>query len=123
MITKDNLLQENASISILEVETYIVKAVSTMNNILASVTIHFMIQRTLYQAICVALVAEVILRPIISCCVQIQTMGLRTLMVIIVKITLMVMQNMREQPMEIAKITMMIMILFLKKFVVIVVAA
>ena len=122
MITKDNLLQENASISILEVETYIVKAVSTMNNILASVTIHFMIQRTLYQAICVALVAEVILIPIF-CSVQIQTMGLRTLMVIIVKITLMVMQNMREQPMEIAKITMMIMILFLKKFVVIVVAA
>ena len=66
----------------------------TMTTFLLSVAIHTMMMKTSYQTICVVLVAEVILiQMYLACCVQIQTMGPRTIMATTVKIILMVMHK------------------------------
>ena len=96
MVKKDNLIQEYVSISILEVKMKLAMAVSSMLKIckLYTVEIHIMMMKTLYQAICVVIVVEVILiQMYLACCVQIQTMGPRTIMATTVKIILMVMHK------------------------------
>ena len=81
MVKKDNLIQEYVSISILEVKIGMTMAVRCMKKHGHKNTVEiFMMMKTFYQTICVVVVVEVILiQMYLACCVQIQTMGPRTI--------------------------------------------
>ena len=111
------------SISILGLLTPTAENVNILQNILQTVVEHNIMTKTFNKTICVVFVAGVILIRMFRIYVQTQTMGLRTLTVISVKIMLMEMHITMESIMENVKTTMILETLSLQKCVVIVVAA